>query len=190
MRKIILSVSFLLTASLTLVFSLFYFQYLSDAKNNFLFINQNYRMYSALPPGSQPLKTDILGLNVRVESIENFLKTYGSPLVPFSEFIVSTSDKYGLDYRLLPAVAMQESNLCKKAPVNSFNCWGYGIYGGKVLSFSGFEEAIETVARGLAKNYKNQGLLTPKEIMTKYTPNNTNNWAYAVEYFMQKLTLF
>lgn len=187
MRKFILSASFLLTTSLTLVFSLFYFQYLSDAKNKFLFTSQNYQIYSALPPNSQPLKTEILGLNVRVESIENFLKTYGSPLVPFSEFIVSTSDKYGLDYRLLPAVAMQESNLCKKAPANSFNCWGYGIYGGKILTFSGFEEAIETVARGLSKNYTAQGLLTPKEIMSKYTPSNTGNWAYAVEYFMQKL---
>lgn len=188
LRRFILSLSFLFITSITLIFSLFFLQYSIDRKNNFLFSQPNYKMYSALPSNSQALNNNLKSLNVRVEAIERFLKTYKSPLVPYAELIVETSDKYGLDYRLLPAMAMQESNLCKKAPLNSYNCWGYGIYGGKILAFSGFEEAIEKVAAGLSRDYKEYGLTTPKQIMAKYTPSNTGAWALAVEYFMQKLT--
>lgn len=30
--------------------------------------------------------------------------------------IVAIADKYNIDFRLLPAIAMQESNLCKSDP--------------------------------------------------------------------------
>lgn len=146
-------------------------------------------MYFALPQ-TQTEEQNVLGLNIRVESVQRFLKNYGSPLIPYAEFIVSTSDSYNIDHRLIPAIAMQESNLCKKAPTNSHNCWGYGIYGGKILSFANYQEAIQSVAKGLSQNYKSAGLITPREIMTKYTPSNTGNWALAVEYFMQQLNNF
>lgn len=190
MRGFFLSISFLFTALLTLIFSLFFLQYTFDRKNNFLHSRQRYELYSALPQEARITKNNIFALNVRKEALEKFLQTYQSPLTPYAQQIVNTSDKYGLDYRLLPAIAMQESNLCKKAPTGSYNCWGYGIYGKKTLTFENFEKAIETVASGLAQNYKAQGLSTPREIMTKYTPSNTGDWAFAVEYFMQQLSLF
>lgn len=147
-------------------------------------------MYSALPSNSKANKFIVKSLNIRTEAIEKFLASYQSPLLPYAQYLVDAADKYGLDHKLLPAMAMQESNLCKKAPINSYNCWGYGIYGKKILTFNGFEEAIDTVAKGLARDYKAQGLITPKEIMAKYTPNNKGQWAFAVEYFMQQLNLF
>lgn len=146
-------------------------------------------MYQALPATTQILD-NISALNVRIESVEKFLKAYSSPLTPFAEFIVLASDKYGIDHRLLPAVAMQESNLCKKSPQGSYNCWGYGIYGGKILSFEGYQGAIETVAKGLSQDYIAKGLDTPAKIMIKYTPSNTGSWASAIEYFMEQLRIF
>ncbi|MDO8570528.1 MAG: hypothetical protein Q7R97_03000, partial [Candidatus Daviesbacteria bacterium] len=89
--------------------------------------------------------------------------------------------------KLLPAIGMQESNLCLKTPAGSNNCWGFGIYGGTVKTFANYEEAIDTVTRGLAQNYIARGLDTPEEIMKVYTPSNTGAWAASVTHFMEQL---
>lgn len=88
------------------------------------------------------------------------------------------------------AIAQQESNLCKKIPENSFNCWGYGIYGDKVTRFSNYIEGLEIVARNLKKNYIDRGLDTPEKIMAKYTPPSLEiggPWARGVSQFMSDL---
>ena len=63
-----------------------------------------------------------------LELIRQYLVRYNSPLVGLENFMVPKSDEYGLDYRLIPAIAQQESNLCKIIPDNTYNCWGWGIH--------------------------------------------------------------
>jgi len=58
---------------------------------------------------------------------------------------------------------MQESNLCKKQLKDSFNCWGFGIYGKKVTRFDSYKQAIYTVTKTLANQYKAKGLKTAEE---------------------------
>lgn len=125
----------------------------------------------------------------RVEVLSLFFKRYNSPLINHAQTIVDTADKYSIDWRLIPAIAMQESTLCKKIPKNSFNCWGFGIYGGKVTRFKDFDEAIETVTKTLAKEYKDKrGLEAPHEIVTRYTPNsNGEKWADNVNFVMGRI---
>ena len=115
------------------------------------------------------------------------MQFYNSPLEQFAPDIVRTADKYGLDYRLLSSIAMQESNLCKKIIKDSYNCWGFGIYGTKVTRFQSYPEAIETVSKTLAKEYKNKGFETPEQIMKKYTPSSNGSWARGVNHFMNQL---
>src|SRR3990172_5749775 len=79
--------------------------------------------------------------------VRKYLHLYESPLEPYSDLLIEVADKYSLDYRLLPAIAQQESNLCKKIPPSSHNCWGFGIYADNVIVFDNYPEAIETVAR-------------------------------------------
>lgn len=81
---------------------------------------------------------------------------------------------------------MQESQACLRIPENSYNCWGYGIYGDKVTRFSSYEEAIDTVAQGLKRNYIDQGLITPEDVMRKYAPPS-NSWADAITFFFKAL---
>ncbi|HJZ05093.1 hypothetical protein A2634_04450 [Candidatus Amesbacteria bacterium RIFCSPHIGHO2_01_FULL_48_32] len=122
--------------------------------------------------------------------IRRYLHEYDSPLEPHSEYLVEISDKYLLDYRLLVAIAQQESNLCKKIPADSHNCWGFGIYGDKVTRFDNYPQAIETVASTLKKNYIDHGLNTPEEIMAKYTPPSVEKggpWAKAISQFLSDL---
>jgi len=99
-------------------------------------------------------------------------------------------DKYNLDYRLMPSIAMQESNGGKRVIKNSNNPFGYGIYGSLVLKFNSWEEGIERVGKGLREDYLNEGLTSPYAIMTKYTPSSVakgNAWAKGVSSFMEEL---
>ena len=131
--------------------------------------------------------TDIRYQDSRVLPRHNFLSKYDSPLLPYSEKIVLLADKYGFHYGLLPAIAMVESNLCRKIPSNSYNCWGWGIYGKTVTRFVSFDDALEVVSLGIKKEYIDKGLTSPELIMTKYNPSNHNNWLDSVNFFMEKL---
>lgn len=122
--------------------------------------------------------------------IRNYLARYSSDLEPHAQEIVTISDKYQLDFRLLVAIAQQESNLCKKIPENSYNCWGFGIYGDKVTRFDSYSQAFETVAKTLKTQYVDKGLDTPEKIMVKYTPPSValgGPWAKGVSQFMAEM---
>lgn len=189
MKKIILLTVFFFAAPTLLLFSLAYLSFLSYKANpSFLFSSQTKAVsYAALPTAENIFDTQINEKDARVENVRQFLSQYSSPLEPFSQNIIDAADKYNLDFRLLPAIAMQESNLCKKAPAGSHNCWGFGIYGKTVTSFDSYKEAIDTVTKTLALEYKNKGLGTPLEIMSKYTPSNNGAWAASVNHFMNVL---
>ncbi len=123
----------------------------------------------------------------RVANLKRFFRKYNSPLYDDAETVVNVSDKYGFDYRLLPAIAMQESGLCRVIPNDSHNCWGWGIYGTTVTRFDSYAVAIETVGRGLKNNYIDKGLTTTEQIMAKYTPSSNGSWARGVNTFIQAL---
>ncbi len=134
---------------------------------------------------SEQLLTEFKTSDIRVANLKYYFRKYESVLYDKSEYFVAMADKYQLDYRLLPAIAMQESNLCKHIYAGSYNCWGWGIYGNKVTRFSSYEEAIETISRGLKKNYIDKGFTTPEEIMRKYTPPSDGSWAFGVNTFLK-----
>lgn len=149
-----------------------------------------YQMYSALPRTLSEIKSAVQTADARPIIIENYLKKHQSPLVPFAQYLVNISDKYGLDYRLLVAIAQQESNLCKKIPLDSYNCWGWGIHSRGTLMFSSYEDAIEKVATGLKAKYIDKGLTTPEEIMAKYCPlslEKGGSWAKGINQFLEDL---
>jgi hypothetical protein len=191
MRKIILSASFFISTPILLFVSIIYFLFLSyNLRLHKGLIGQNVNLgvaFAALPSAENVLGDSIISKDARIEIVKQFFAKYKSPLEPFASNIIDDADKYGLDYRLLPAIAMQESNLCQKVIPNSYNCWGFGIYGNKVTRFENYPEAIDTVAKTLANNYIAGGLNTPEEIMRKYTPSNNGSWAFSVNYFMDML---
>lgn len=192
MRKILLPIIFLLAAPPILVFSLIfltYFSYLkqTNGRPSFAYTKAPAVSYAALPSSQAEIKQEIEQKDARVQIVRQFFERYASPLEPYAKDVITYADKYGLDYRLIPAIAMQESNLCKKAPDNSHNCWGYGIYGKKITMFESYKEGIAQVTKTLSIHYKEQGLETPDEIMSKYTPSNTGSWAASVNFFMNQL---
>lgn len=155
------------------------------------------QVLAAVAPILEPQTFDIPTISVhpttadaRPVIINNYLQEYASPLQPYATHIVEIADRYGLDPNLLVAIAQQESNLCKRIPEDSYNCWGYGIYGDKVTRFTDYPTALDTVARGLKTNYIDKGLTTPEQIMAKYTPPSVEiggPWAKGINQFLDEL---
>lgn len=172
-----------------LLFSCFLLIYISTTRQQ-ISPTSTYRLYQALPESQTQISGEIQKVDARSKIIENFFKEHNSLLAEYSGEFIEVADKYSLDYRLLPAIAMQESSGAKRVIEGSFNPFGYGIYGDKVLRFESWEDGIATVAKGLKENYIDQGLKTPYQIMTKYTPPSLEKggaWAIGVNSFMSEL---
>ncbi len=153
-------------------------------------LSETTRLYEPQTFPQSETSISIVPADARSLIIKNYLTKYNSPLTEYADLVVQISDKYSLDYRLLVAIAQQESNLCKKIPENSFNCWGFGIYGDLVTRFGSYPEGLETVAKTLKKNYIDQGLKTPEQIMAKYTPPSVEKggpWAKGVNQFLAEM---
>lgn len=125
--------------------------------------------------------------DARSANLKYFFRKYNSPLYDVAEHMVAAADKYGFDYRLLAAIAMQESGLCKFIPENSYNCWGFGIYGDLVTRFDSYDEGIDIVSKSIKEHYIDQGLVTPELIMSKYTPSSNGSWARGVLWTLTEL---
>jgi len=123
-----------------------------------------------------------------IRKLESFFAKNESVLYPYARLIVEQAEQYGIDYRLLPAIAMNESTLCKNIYSNSYNCWGWGIYADKVTRFDSYEDAIRTITKGIRKQYYDKGMSSPSAIMRAYTPNSPNGvWATKIEWVYRQI---
>ena len=183
---------------LALVISWFLFAPLAIALS-VIFLNQDsqiimsaQKITSAKPGEYQKtdnhINSQILGVEIndtRPYIVSNFLEN--TALEPYSHTIVEVSDKYGIDYKLIPAIAMKESGGGNKAPPGTYNAWGFE--NGKTR-FDSWNQAIETVAKTLKERYVEKGLITPDQIMPVYAPpqiTSGGKWAKDVNYFFTKM---
>ena len=188
-NKILLVGTWFGTALTTFMLSLALLIYISSEQTVSLASN-TYQLYQALPDNQLTISDSIAPTNARAIILEDFFRGYKSELANFANKFVAVADQYQIDYKLMPAIAMQESNGGKKMPKDSYNPFGFGIYGSKALHFDSFDQAIETVGKTLREDYLDQGLKTPYQIMTKYTPQSESKgspWAIGVSSFMAEL---
>ena len=130
-----------------------------------------------------------VGEDRRVRILNLFLQSYRSPLAPFSEAFIREADANTLDWRLLPAIAGVESTFGREIPYNSYNAWGWGIYGTNVIYFASFDEGIKTIAESLRQDYVNRwGAKNVYQIGRFYAASPT--WAGRVVLFMNKIEEF
>lgn len=185
----LISIFFLITP-VTLGISLFSILSLeTSAKTELIVPNKTgLRVYASLPSEFPKVSDAFESKDARSELIKQYLIKYNSPLIGLEEFMVTKADEFEMDYRLIPAIAQQESNLCKVIPPNTYNCWGWGIHSRGTLGFNSYEEAISTVMNGLKNEYINKGLTTPDTIWKKYTPSSPDGaWAKGVNQFMNEM---
>lgn len=186
-KNLFLIVVFFTVTPITLGISLF--SIFSLQKSNVTEITSttqgSVKIYASLPSEFPTVSGDYVAVDARPELIKQYLIRYKSPLLGLENYMVQKADEYGLDYRLIPAIAQQESNLCKIIPPETYNCWGWGIHSRGTLGFNSYEEAIDTVMKGLKTEYIDKGYTTPDTIWTKYTPGSPDGaWAKGVNQFM------
>ncbi len=87
----------------------------------------------------------------KADAIDSFFKSRSMPLYGTGMTFVLVSEKYGLDWRLLPAIGVRESSGGKAAC--SYNAFGWGSC--KLHNFHSYEEAIEAVGKNLGGANKN-----------------------------------
>lgn len=122
----------------------------------------------------------------RVKILKSFLEKYDSPLTGFATEFVENADRYNLDWRLVAAISGLESTFGKFIPYNSYNGWGWGVYGDNVIRFSSWNDGIQTVSKGLRENYIDKwGAENIYQIGRLYAASPT--WASRVSYLMNKI---
>lgn len=148
-----------------------------------------YNLFAATPPLLGSIAQAVVSGDARPLLIEKFLRKYHSPMQGQGAFFVQMADQYKIDWRLVAAIGFQESNLGKVIPKDSYNAWGWAIFTGKNsgAAFDSWPHAIETVTRGISRDYYSRGLKTPKQIQTRYTPDSNGSWAEAVQFAMEDI---
>jgi len=137
------------------------------------------------------LSASVIAGDARTLLLEKFLN--GSPMQPYANLLVQQSDQYGIDFRLLPAIAMCESNLGKRVPLKAgFNPFGIAVYTGSKngKDFDSWDHAISWVAQYISDKYYSQGITSLIDIQTRWAPpaaGNGNSWANCVEFFMNSI---
>jgi len=125
-------------------------------------------------------------VDIRPRQLQDFLDYYDSPMATYSGYLVQMADKYGIDWRLVPAISGIESTFGKNIPFGSYNAYGWN---GGNARFDSWEESIEEVSKKLKEKYYSRGLNTPFKIAPVYCPPS-KVWAGKVAFFMEKIGEF
>ncbi len=142
---------------------------------------------------SEVLSANVIAGDARTFLLESFLKKNNSPMTPYAGLIVAQADTYGFDFRLVPAIAMCESNLGKRVPLKAgFNPFGIAVYTGTQSgkNFESWQDAIEWVSQYIHDRYYAQGITTLEEIGAIWAPPSVedgNSWADCVGFFEKSI---
>ncbi|TSC86006.1 MAG: Uncharacterized protein G01um10147_1010 [Microgenomates group bacterium Gr01-1014_7] len=126
-------------------------------------------------------------LDPEAQILSNYLTRFDSPLQYHAQDFVDAARVYGLDWKMLPAIAGVESTFGKFIP-GGYNAWGWGVYGDQAIYFGSWREAMFTIAKGLRENYLDRGLTEPYAMNRAYA--TSPHWGGKVTYFMNDMEKF
>ena len=147
-----------------------------------------YSIFSSKPLTALASSTNLFGGDPKVATLEKIFDAYNCPLKGYGKTFVKEAEKHGIPYWLVAAIAFQESSCGKITPKiesgeETYNAWGWGVWGKHVKSFESWEDGIITVSRYLGDNFFNRGVTDTCEIMKIYTPPSDGSWCRGVNYF-------
>jgi hypothetical protein len=125
---------------------------------------------------SQPVPTQ---LDVRVSRLGAFFNAYHCPEPHYVDEYIRAADRYGLDYRLLPAISVRETS-CGWTERNN-NRWGFHP---KTQTFVSVESGIEYLSRHLAEQRPYAGKRLDEKLFT-YNPRIA--YPAEVEHIMKQI---
>lgn len=186
----------LLTTGVILIMMASYHFYTLAQKKEF--INQDEVQLASDNAEGQPtgFSDNVSGVQTIAQSddsrpviVAKFLERHKSPMTPYEYYgqeLVALADEYDLDFRLLPAIAMRESNLCRNTHSEApHNCLGFGIHEQGTLDFDSYLDGFARAAKELRSFYVDEGRITTEMVGQKYAASTT--WADGVNQFMAEM---
>lgn len=177
-----ISAAFILVSTITIKSTLIPSRYL--AKDN-----ANYHIYSSTPLTYDTYTSILSTKNSRSEKIDGVFNYYKCPLEGLGSKFVEEADKNDIPWWLVASVAFKESSCGKNTPKvdgqESYNAWGWGVYGNNVQMFVNFARGIEVVSNYFNQNFYSAGITDLCEIMKIYTPPSDGSWCKDVAHFAE-----
>lgn len=116
----------------------------------------------------------------RNANLQNYLTGYGSPLAPYAADFIDAGELYGVDYRVVVAIAGREQTFGVAWPGSSNNFWGYGGY-----RWPDIRTAIHEYTRHLSEEYPGLSRGDIYGSASRYAASPT--WASGVTEFYRQL---
>lgn len=136
------------------------------------------------PQPEQEMIIEARSLDPRAMVLRGYLAQYNSPLQDNAQDFIDAADTFGVDWKLVPAIAGVESTFGKAIP-GGFNGWGWGVYGTQAIYFNSWRDGIYEVTQGLKENYIDDGLTTPFTMNRRYAASP--HWGWKVSYFIKDI---
>jgi hypothetical protein len=128
----------------------------------------------------------------RAKILQDYLSLKNSPMQNNAQDFIDAADKYGVDWKLVPAIAGVESTFGQATPGGffnpSYNAWGWGVYGTQAIYFKSWKDGIYTLNQGLREKYLDKGLTNPYQMNSSYAASGA--WGGHVDYFLKDLDAY
>lgn len=125
----------------------------------------------------------------RIVVLHDYLEAQNSPLADSAKTFVKAADANGLDWRFVASISGIESTFAQHLPPDSYNAWGWGIYGDNMINFTSYDQAIDTISKSLRTNYMDKwGATDVYQIGKIYAASPT--WAARVAHVMVSMETF
>lgn len=157
------------------------------------FIEPRPKHITASAGTAQILGASVIAGDARALLLQSFLEKHESPLAPYTDTLVREADANGLDFRLVVAIAMCESNLGKRMPkLDEYNGWGIAVYTGenKGKAFDSWPHAIGWVSEYIRTKYYDRGITNLRDIGAIWAPPSVEkgySWTNCVESFKNNI---
>jgi hypothetical protein len=146
-----------------------------------------YSIFSSKPLTLVQSTQEVDSRDSRAEKINEVFKVFNCPLEGMGEVFVREADKNDIPWWLVASVAFQESSCGKNTPKldgsETYNAWGWEIYGENVHSFDNWARGVEVVSAYFQDRFFSKGITSPCDIMKVYTPSSNGSWCKGVEEF-------
>jgi len=150
-------------------------------------MSNKYSIYSSKPLILGSAEYQVYSRDARAQKINMIFREYKCPLEGLGEVFVYEADKNNIPWWLVAAISFQESSCGKKTPepdgFESYNAWGWGVYGENVQGFDNWVRGVETVSHYLNERFFSKGIVEPCDIMKVYTPPSKGSWCEGVKHF-------
>jgi hypothetical protein len=142
---------------------------------------------------SQVLSATVVAGDSRILLVEEFLRKHKSPMTSFAKDIVAEADRFGIDFRMLPAIAMCESGAGKRMPKkDEYNAFGIAVYTGQLhgKAFDSWPHAIAWVSQYVRERYYDRGHTNLYDIGAIWAPPSVEkgySWTNCVQSFQDDI---